>query len=369
MANYQSQTINIISNKYFSRIKAIFFYWFCLTLILFLSSFLPHQSHPITSWMNISLYGLILLLGMELVKFDEFQRLVFILLVFAALTSVFSGLNKFMGQAYLFGSNVFTYKFYAWRKSLMTLTFTLFRVSLFFSYFHLQHRTKKIIVSFTFAIILGMAFFILGPYFIHENFMAVTHREGLYERCLPFYFISWLALSAYLLRWSITRRPHSAYIHGLVIVNWLVVTWTTLDYSSYAWYNIEHLGPDQYFLLLILLAEIVLLFLRLAAVLSPLYRTRERLLRQNGYLQHLQIYEKHSTRWAVWLKQQQGIGGFWLQIGGGILFLLVSLAAPDTLVRAKLVVLLLWIVSLWLHVRFRGARIQQVLLNRIEIEK
>ena len=166
--------------------------WLGFGLFLIVISNLPHQSVPIFSWINVSLYFLLFLQCLYLFKQGQNNKFTFLNIALFALLTCLSFFSIFIGQENFFGSDDLAWYFYEYLTIIFNFSFALCIVYLCIKYLFITLKPLRI-YAISFAIILPILIWHFYPFFLDKHYIldheALFDKGLLYFNFLPLFFL------------------------------------------------------------------------------------------------------------------------------------------------------------------------------------
>ncbi len=187
-------------NKIFGIHFKIINIWFGFVLFLIIISNLPHQSVPIFSWINVSLYFLLFLQCLYLFKQGRDNKFIFLNIALFALLTCFSFFSIFIGQENLFGSDDLAWYYYEYLTIIFNFSFALCIVYLCIKYLFITLKPIRI-YAISLAVILPFLLWHFYPALFDKNYIieheALFDKSELFFNFLPLFFLIFYGILLY----------------------------------------------------------------------------------------------------------------------------------------------------------------------------
>jgi len=317
--------------------------WFSLNILWLLLSFMPHARVHFFSWINHSLYTLLFLLTLFIVKRDPFKKPVFISLGLYFLAHIASVITIFVGKYYSFGTNLQTILYWIYMQ-IPVRAFGCLAVLYLTAHYLVPRRWVK-----TSYVILGLGVLLL-TWLLFKPFLpatAIIRQPGWQAafswRLVLFSVVPAAALLCYGIVNYVTNRPDGRYMSLLAFMLFIIHFYNCVDFIAETHRAVIY-GIDQYFLLACLLGTIPALFLRLAAVESEQGRCYERLLFDQSYLTQISVVFHDHTLLQWWPLVRNAIDrSLLIHLAVGAVYLILALESGSLYNTVKLTLLVIWI--------------------------
>ncbi len=174
--------------------------WFGFVLFLIIISNLPHQSVPIFSWINWSIYFLLFLQSFYLYRRAENNKFCFLNIGIFALFQSLTFIGIFAGEQALFGSTYLTWYLYEYFTIAINFSCTLCIVYICIKYLFRNFGPLRI-YAISLAIILPILIWQFYPVFLDKSFIldheALFDKNLLYFNFLPLFFLVFYGMLLY----------------------------------------------------------------------------------------------------------------------------------------------------------------------------
>ena len=164
-------------------------FWLIYVLFLIIITNLPHQPVPVISWINCSIYFLLFLQCLYLLKKDSNNRYVFLNIGLFSLFHSLSFTNIFIGPQFLFGSDFLAYYFFEYRIITLSVLFVLCVVYLCIKYLFVNLR-PLFLYAITLTIVLPIFFWHYYPFLLDKDYILEVQDAVLYKHAMYFNFLA-----------------------------------------------------------------------------------------------------------------------------------------------------------------------------------
>ncbi len=241
--------------------------WFGFVLFLILISNLSHQAMPILSWLNLSLFFLVLLQCVFIFGKELYRKAIFVNIGLLSLVYSLSFINPFVGNGYAFGNDYLANYIFQYRT--MALSFLL---ALAITYICVLYIFDKITTlkaySISFVVILPIFVWHFYPYLANRDYLlSLPDNTFLYESVLLFTFYSFFMVCLYGYFLYKNEKSLGEHINSLMVC-FFIMTLADITDTFARVYNIKLFSLSQYILLPVLSVFIITLFRKLNYIYS-----------------------------------------------------------------------------------------------------
>ena len=174
--------------------------WFGFGLFLIVISNLPHQSVPIFSWINVSLYFLLFLQCLFLFLQAQSNKFIFLNIALFSLISCLGVTYIFIGEENLFGSQNLAWYLYEYQLIALNFSCTLCIVYICVKYLFKNFSPLRI-YAISLSIILPILLWHFFPSLLDKNYIieqeALFDKSVLYFNFLPLFFLIFFGILLY----------------------------------------------------------------------------------------------------------------------------------------------------------------------------
>ena len=260
--------MNIESSKIYFKIINI---WLSYIFFLSLIANLPHYGIPFLSWVNLSLYFLIFLQCIFILRRTKNNKEIFVNLGLLCLVYSVSIISVFIGKGALIENTILSHYIYQYRKILVS-----FLLSLSIIYICVRFVFNKLkpnlIYLFSFLIILPIFWWHFGSYILDRNYVfnvltvdfdyETLFRDILYFTFFPFFFICAYGLLLYK-----EEKSLGEHVNGLMVCFFIMTLLDIVDIFGEL-YEIKLFTLSQYVILINLTLFVVTLFNKINFIYS-----------------------------------------------------------------------------------------------------
>ncbi len=302
-------------------------YWFGFILFLIAVSNIPHQSMPVMSWLNCSLFFVVCLQCFFIARHEISNRAIFINLGIYSLLWSLSFVNPFIGTGYLMGDDFMGFYVFQYRKILMSFLLGLAVTYILMRYvFPTLSTLATYLVSL--AVLLPVLLISFWPYLADRDYLVNLPNNSAFYKANMF-FTSFCFLIVWLYGVFLYRNERSLghHVNALVVCYFFLTLMDIIDGFGDI-YGIKLFSLSQVLLLIIHALFITTLFRRLNFVYSEFGRFYEAIAVQGnamgvpikrkkshyaiGFVNILRAYFHHQRNliWALSLAFVFGINYF-----------------------------------------------------------
>ena len=231
--------------------------WFGFSLFLIVISNLPHQSVPIFSWINVSLYFLLFLQCLYLFKQGQNNKCIFLNIAFYALLTCCSFFSIFIGKENFFGSDDLAWYFYEYLTIIFNFSFALCIVYLCLKYLFITLKPFRI-YAISIAVILPILLWNFYPALLDKNYIieqeALFDKSELFFNFLPLFFLIFYGILLYKY-----DRSLGEHINTIMVCFFIMTITDTANLLGYV-YHIMNFQLTQYVLLISLSFFLITMF-------------------------------------------------------------------------------------------------------------
>jgi hypothetical protein len=340
--------------------------WLILNIIWIFISFLPHWEVSFLSWANHSLYSLLFLLAAATVKYDTYKRPLFICLALYFLAQIGSVANIFMGKGFTFGNNLQVYQF--WLCAQISIRYFGGLAALFLvAHYAFPYNARTAYAALgILATILALYFF--APFFNTDALHQKAWLAAFFLSMFKFSLLPALALLYYGFLLIFRNRPDGAFINSMAFLLFITHFLNITDYIAQL-HRIRVYSVDQYFLLVCLISQAVIILLRLNALHATKEQLYEKLIFEPNYLAHIPVISADPgfVRW--WPTARKALDRtLSIHFLLGAIYLVLALATNSLYNTIKLTLFVIWIGVLALLVNRQFFKNQMgIVLNAAKI--
>ncbi|MCG8606712.1 hypothetical protein MJD09_17230, partial [bacterium] len=232
--------------------------WLFYILFLIVFSNLPHVSFPVSSWINCSLYFVLFLQCVYLLKKTKHNKAIFFNLGLFSLVPSLQFINAFVGEGYLFGNDDLAWYFYEYSVIALSFLFALSLIYICIKYLFTNLTTPHLYVL-CLAVILPIFVWHYHPFILNKDFIQTADENLLYQRDLYFNFLPLCFVVLYsilLYRYDRSLGEHiNTLVVSLLMMNLMHVT------NLIGWiYNINIFVFSQHVLFVVLCLFLITMF-------------------------------------------------------------------------------------------------------------
>lgn len=236
-------------------------YWLSYILLLAIISNLPHENIPILSWFNFSIYFLLFLHCIFIIKKERHNKSIFLNLGLFLFFYSFSFVPQYISDNYLY------YYVFAYRKIFLSflLSFSIIYICIKYLF---NNRKSSLVYVLSFAVIVPIYIWHFYPYLLDKDYILVIEDLSIFYKSilevsfLPLFFVIFYALLLY--RYDRSLGEH---INSLMVCFFIMTLLEITDIFGYI-YNIKLFSLSQYILLLNLSFFLITLFRKLNYIYS-----------------------------------------------------------------------------------------------------
>jgi hypothetical protein len=293
-----------MSGKNINLIFRLLNIWFAFTILLFLSTYLPHWADiPFLTWLNIALYFFLFLMAVSISFKEKHNKAIFINLSIYLFAYWFGNINLFMGVESTFGTENLLYYFFHFKNSAHSIFMNLFIVFVVLKYLF---REQKTWVLYMVSIVLILSSYILNfhPYLVKPGLfwdLELLYYPDLFRRM----FLNNLLGLAFMIFYGYRLYKKDAilgeYINLLMACFFISLITNMTNYLSFS-YDIEIFNLKMYLLSGKLVFMSVILFKKLCFINSEFGQFYESLVSKKIKIDKIQIKRYRSESNAFLLK-------------------------------------------------------------------
>lgn len=284
------------SNVHFRTINL----WFAFVVGLIVMSNIQHQSMPVMSWLNCSLFFLIFLQCVIIVRKENKNRGIFFNIAALSLLASLSFVNSFIGTGHLLGNDFDAYYVFQYRKMIVTFLLGLAVTYILVRYVFISLNTLKSYLV-TLAILLPVFLLNFWPFLADKNYLVNLPDNGpFYKAILYFTSFSFLVVWLYGVFLYKNERSLGEHVNVLMVCFFFMTLFDIID-SFGLIYRIKLFSLSQYLLLIIHSFFIVTLIRRLNFVYSDFGRFYDSLV-MTGNNMGVPIRRKKSAYTTAFIK-------------------------------------------------------------------
>lgn len=256
--------------------------WFAFVLFLILISNLPHQSVPIFSWFNYSLYFLLFLLCVFIYIKEPVNKAIFFNVGLLCLLYSISFINLLIGNNYVFDNEYLAYYVFQYRTMLLSF---LMAFSVIFICVRYMSKELSTLSSYlvTLAVVLPFFLWHFFPYLADRNYLLQVDTAVFYKSMFYFTFLPLFGIFFYGYLLYKNENSLGEYINALMVCFFLLTMIDLTDMFGYI-YEIKLFSLSQYVSLLILSFFILTFFRKLNYVYSDFGQFYENALITGTYM-------------------------------------------------------------------------------------
>lgn len=256
--------------------------WFAFVFFLVLISSLPHQTVPLFSWLNCSLYFLLFLLCIFIFFREPVNKAIFVNIGLLCLLYSLSFVNVLIGSANLFGDEYLAYDVFQYRTMLLSflMAFSVIFICVRYLFKELKARTSYLI---TLLIVLPFFIWHYYPFLADRTYLLRVDTTVFYKSMLSFTFLPFLGICFY--GYLLYKKEDSLgeYINSLMVCFFLLTVVDITDIFGYI-YQIKLFPLSQHISLFILSFFILTFFRKLNYAYSDFGQFYENALVAGNYL-------------------------------------------------------------------------------------
>jgi len=186
------------------------------------------------------------------------------------------------------------------------------------------------------------------PFLITETPIYYYGLPAFYRSLMPLDIIPLLGLMVYAYLLYRHDRPNGAFMNAFALLLFIYILLDLMDTIA-GFSNINFYGADQYFLTFCLLAMVLTLGLRYAALQSEKHKLRERFIFDKNYMTSLAVID-HHTDTQMFINLMKGVFKsryMILHVIAGLLYLFVAIISRSFFITIKLSILVVWITMIY----------------------
>jgi len=257
-------------------------FWFAFVFFLVLISNLPHQTVPLFSWLNCSLYFLLFLLCVFIFIREPVNKAIFFNIGLLCLLYSFSFVNVLIGNENVFGDEYLAYDVFQYRTMLLSflMAFSVIFICVRYLFKNLKTRTSYLI---TFLVVLPFFIWHYLPFLADRTYLLRVDTTVFYKSMLYFTFLPFFATCFY--GYLLYKKEESLgeYINSLMVCFFLLTVVDITDIFGYI-YQIKLFPLSQHISLFILSFFILTFFRKLNYAYSDFGQFYEHALISGNYL-------------------------------------------------------------------------------------
>jgi len=256
----------IISNRSNVHFRTVNL-WFAFVLSLIAMSNIQHQSMPVMSWLNCSLFFVIFLQCVFIFRKETSNRGIFFNIAALALLGSLSFVNSFIGTGHLIGNDFHAYYVFQYRKMIVTFLLGLAVTYILVRYVFVSLNTLKSYLV-TLAIVLPVFLLNFWPFLMDKDYLVNLPDNGPFYKAI-LYFTSFSFLSVWLYGVFLYKNERSLgeHVNVLMVCFFFMTLFDIIDCFGLI-YGIKLFSLSQYLLLIIHTFFILTLVRRLNFVCS-----------------------------------------------------------------------------------------------------
>ena len=321
--------------------------WMLFIIVSTVFAKLPHFPTCFLSWLNSSLYFLLGILSLFISLKDRYLKEIFISFSVAFFFVSFSFFTLFVGDKYLLGNNFWLYYLFAYRKIAMASLFSFSILCLVFRYaLPIWSRLKLCLLSA--LLTLSLVIYHFWPFLLNQKAIFTMGISGVYTRILPVHLLPFLSLFVYGYVLFSYDRPNGAFLNPFAMGLFISSSLDIIDVlARIKFLNIY--GIDQYFLTACLLAMVVTLALRLAALYSEEYLLKERFIFDPAFAAATPVIVRDVKIVDLLKLVKPTLDSRYFLINSvlSLAFIGLSALAKSPVVTIKMALIVFWIALFW----------------------
>jgi len=281
----------------------LFNYWLIFVLFLSVISQIPNYYTHYMSWVNCSLFFLIFLQCIVILRKEVNNKGIFINLAAFSLVYSLCFINSFFGKGSLIENSTLANYIYQFRMLLHTFLLSLFVLYVCVSFF-LKNKSLFQLYTVTLLLLIPVFFWCFGSYIFDFNYIydfsiqkfdySQFDQSHLQYIFYPFFFICIYGILLYK-----KEKSLGEYINSLMVCFFVLILLDIVDFFSTV-YQIKIYSLSQYVLFTVLLLFILTLYKKINFVYSEFGQFYERLV-MDGNKWGIPIKRKRSDWGSTFL--------------------------------------------------------------------